>query len=52
MDDELGPVKNEYIVGSPRFIARAFNSTVGVTTTEMIKNTSDYLSVQWNVLVE
>ena len=25
-----------YTVGSPRFMARAFNSTVGVTTAEML----------------
>ena len=41
-DDELGPVKNEYTVGSPRFIARAFNSTVGVTTTGKITKFANY----------
>jgi hypothetical protein len=33
-ESEFGPVKNEYTVGSPRFIAKALSSTVGVTTTE------------------
>ena len=34
----LGGTKNEYTVGSPRFMANAFNSTVGVTTTRKIRN--------------
>ena len=43
---ELGPVKNEYTVGSPRFIAKAFNSTVGVTTTEKNEvNNESYLGI-------
>ena len=40
---EFGPVKNEYTVGSPRFIAKAFNSTVGVTTTEKIKSIMSHI---------
>ena len=43
---EFGPVKNEYTVGSPRFIAKAFNSTVGVTTTK--KWSKYWVVVVWN----
>ena len=35
--DSLGGSMTEYFVGSPRFIAIAFNSTVGVTFTEISK---------------